>query len=235
MTRMGWHEIWTRAIRANQDLALGRSKGKRKFEKLLEDYPHDVMIYYERGEAFEYLGEFDSAQRDYRIAEECFPLNRWKDLAHEGLDRVCNRNPLSSLPMDTLGSISHRIHSVPRIPHFVRVDALLGLARFYSHPYLSAAMSRIALERLVVELLERRNVEYSEERETLCHWINLLYANSVISKTARDDMHCVRDLGNKGIHVRDIERAYDCNFFKPSLLAFVAVLESIDTRFLMSL
>ena len=67
--------IWMQAIRASQELALDKRKGESVFIQLLHTNPKDGMIYYERGEAYEYLGEYSLAESDYTAASEFFFQN----------------------------------------------------------------------------------------------------------------------------------------------------------------
>src|SRR5688572_12300748 len=90
-------QYWIDAIKANGDMALNPRKGKRAFESLIaETGGEDGMIFYERGEAHEYLQELDNALEDYDKAEAKMPLSSWKEVARIGQLRIKGKkqNPL---------------------------------------------------------------------------------------------------------------------------------------------
>ena len=133
----GWHKTWEKAIRANSWLALGLPGGEDSFTKLLKVHGKDGIVYYERGQAYEFLGKRSLAEPDYDQAREHFPLAHWKDVAREALDRIGCKEAI--VPSKTKGisfeTISHRIHAVPEIPHLARVCALFSAARIDSQPW----------------------------------------------------------------------------------------------------
>jgi tetratricopeptide (TPR) repeat protein len=151
-----FRKVWAEAIAANQELALNRSRGEAQFQHLLEKCPDDGMVYYERGEAYEYLKDFEKAESDYRIAESLFPLKHWKAIAREGLARVQyqKQSPAGQPrpPKDTQTAIIHRIHTVPQLPHEMRVDAL------------SAGMAKVACGRSESQVRARHNAVCADAR-----------------------------------------------------------------------
>jgi tetratricopeptide (TPR) repeat protein len=220
-----WRKIWTEAISANHELCLNRSKGESAFRRLLEAHPDDGMIYYERAEAYEYLNELDAAEADYKTAEKYFPVMHWKTVAREGIARIQLKKQAakaaSTLPNDTQWGIFHRVHAVPQIPHEIRVDALSAIARFDSEPHIAAAQLRLCLEQLVVALLEKIHVDYSDAG-TLEKRIALLDSLEVIPSPIVLQMDRLRDLGNKGIHAEKRKRPVN---FSPCMSAFADIVE----------
>jgi len=147
ITMSQFRKVWADAILANQQLAFNRSKGEVAFKHLFEVYPNDGMVYYERGEAYEYLKVLDRAESDYRTAEGLFPLKHWKAIAREGLARIQHfRQPSSGQskpPDDTQAALIHRLHSVPQLAHDIRVDAFSAIQKFDSEPHFAAAQLRV--------------------------------------------------------------------------------------------
>ncbi len=67
-------------------------EGKIKFESLLAEYPTDGMVYFKRGEAYEYHGAIQKAESDYQQAYKLFPMTEWKNRASERISRVQKRD-----------------------------------------------------------------------------------------------------------------------------------------------
>jgi len=226
-----FRDIWAKAILASQELALNRAKGEAAFGKLLETYPNDGMVYYEWGEAYEYLKLFDLAESSYKAAEEFFPIPHWKAVAREGLARVRHKkqSPRAELSKENLWTIFHRIHAVPQIPHKVRVDALSAIARFDSEPHVTAAQLRSCLEELVITLLDKAHISYADAK-TLESRIALLESLGIVSPSVATRMDKVRDLGNKGTHPE--KRRKHVNF-RPIISDFADVIEAIGASRIM--
>lgn len=202
-----WRDIWARAIEANQQFAANRLKGEGEFKKLLQTYPNDGMIHYSRGEAYEYIKSFDLALADYEKAEGLFPIPHWKEVARIATDRVNHKK--SGLPAPAqpiIWSTFHRVYAAPHIPHRIRVDALSAIARFDSEPHLSAAQLRSCLEELVIYLLDKASVNYSDKK-WLEERIALLETLGLVTPTIATLMDKVRDLGNKGVLPKSEEKA----------------------------
>lgn len=220
-----FRKVWADAIAANQELALNRSNGEKTFQHLLEMYPSDGMVLYERGEAYEYLNELDKAEFDYQSAESLFPLKHWQVIAHEGLVRVQakKQNPASrsELSKDSPSAIIHRIHTVPQLPHDIRVDAFSAIQKFASEPHFAAGQLRACLEQLIVSILDKRYIDYSDKRG-LEQQLSLLKSLSLIPLEIANKMDIVRDLGNRGLHKRKTKRPVD---FSPSMIAFAEIVE----------
>lgn len=67
-------------------------EGKIKFESFLAEYPTDGMVYFKRGEAYEYHGEIQKAKSDYQQAYKLFTQTKWKNIALERISRVQKLN-----------------------------------------------------------------------------------------------------------------------------------------------
>ncbi len=83
-----WREIMTKAEEAKSIMIKNPEEGKIKFESLLAEYPTDGMVYFKRGEAYEYHDELQKAKSDYQQAYKLFPMAEWKNKALEGISRV---------------------------------------------------------------------------------------------------------------------------------------------------
>lgn len=71
-------KVWYKAVEANQIYQSDQKEGEEKFEELLEKYPDDGMVYYEKAEAYETMGLLNIAKKNYSKAYENFPLPHWK-------------------------------------------------------------------------------------------------------------------------------------------------------------
>ena len=83
-----WGPIMKDAEEAKSIMIGDIEEGEIKFESLLAEYPTDGMVYFKRGEAYEYHGEIQKAKSDYQKAYKLFPLTKWKNIALEGISRV---------------------------------------------------------------------------------------------------------------------------------------------------
>jgi len=85
-----WRNIWHDAVDANSEMMNDTDSGLIEFYQLLKDHPDDGMIYYERAEAYEYLGQKTEALKDYQIAKDKLPRAKWNKLAEFGICRLNN-------------------------------------------------------------------------------------------------------------------------------------------------
>ena len=83
-----WAQITQYAVDANKMMVANRESGEERFATLIKNHPNDGMIYYQRGLAYEILGEFDLAKSDFEKAEKLFPKQEYKGKAQDGLGRV---------------------------------------------------------------------------------------------------------------------------------------------------
>ena len=202
-----FREIWREAIGSGQEMMLKPQSAKQRFDQLLSKHGQDGMIFYERGEAAEYLGDVKSAERDYSKAVRLLPLEHWRVVARRSLARVrheldpTNPGPGKDLQWDAF----HDVHGVPRAPDKVRVRALSALARIDSEVDSALMDLRSCLEEVVVDQL--RSVSRRDWPKTLEEKIELLKSHEIAPSDIVKDMHQVRQIGNKGAHTdRTIER-----------------------------
>lgn len=83
---------WRRITRDAEDARLlmmrDREAGERAFLDLLSRHPKDGMVPFKRGEAYEYLGEYALAIRDYERAAERFPRPAYRLEAQHAIART---------------------------------------------------------------------------------------------------------------------------------------------------
>lgn len=60
-----WGPIMAEAEEAKSIMIRNLEEGEIKFKSLLAEYPTDGMVYFKRGEAYEYHGEIKKAKSDY--------------------------------------------------------------------------------------------------------------------------------------------------------------------------
>ena len=87
-----WREIMAEAEEAKSIMIRNLEEGEIKFKSLLAEYPTDGMVYFKRGEAYEYHGEIKKAKSDYQQAHELFPMPEWQNRASEGISKVQKRD-----------------------------------------------------------------------------------------------------------------------------------------------
>jgi len=224
-----WRDIWAESIKANKHLIIQTSEGEKEFLKLIMQHPNDGMIFYSRGEAYEYLVQYEKARLDYESAFGYFPVPHWKRIAHEAIDRV-RKNGVPGekcIPVKNLADFLHRIYSLPKIPVQVSIDSLSAIERFDSEPHLSSGLLRICLEELINEILLR----YSGAEmvnSSLIEKIDYLRVNQITPSSIISKMNNVKRIGNKGIHPGDSKSP---DLFTPALEDYSLVLEWANRLF----
>jgi tetratricopeptide (TPR) repeat protein len=95
-------------------MALEPGLGEQAFAELLRRYPDDGIVFYERGEAFEYSEDLQRAREDYERAEELLPLPHWKTIARMAIQRVTVPESFKTAPPQWLAF--HDVHETPEAP-----------------------------------------------------------------------------------------------------------------------
>lgn len=213
--------IWMQAISANQELALDQREGEAAFLQLLQANPKDGMIYYERGEAYEYRKDYSLAELDYKMASELLFAEHWREVARQALARIRSKQHSGVVQQtpDMKWQLFHVIHTLPYLDHEIRADAISAMIRLNSEPHSTALMLRTCLESLVLTLLDANGIVYSDE-DDLANLITLLERRRVVSSSIRQQMDEIRRLGNKAAHPRKRRRFRS---FTPSATAFIQV------------
>jgi tetratricopeptide (TPR) repeat protein len=85
---MGWLDVTNHAEKARLRMLRNLDDGEREFSWLLKLHPLDGMIYYQRALAYESLGHYEAARRDFEKAHLYFVRHQWQEAALKGLERV---------------------------------------------------------------------------------------------------------------------------------------------------
>jgi hypothetical protein len=170
--------------------------GEHAFDELLSKHPEDGMVFYERGEAFEYLGDLQRARQDYERAEQLILMPQWKAVVRRALQRVTIPESFKTAPAQWIAS--HAVHLVPEAPHKLRVMALSALARIDSEQSAVGDL-RTCLEEMVDDLCRTFAPEIPP-REELEVQIRMLRGLRVAPEDVVDAMDLLRRIGNKGVH-----------------------------------
>ncbi len=196
-----WRTIWRKAISANALLALNDPEGEAEFRRLLEKYNNDPMVYYERGEAYEYLKAFDLAESDYTFAAEHLIEPQWRKVAQDALASVRYQKEASrASPPPTQSDRRkrvHLLHELPQLPHEVRADAISAAARLDSEPRLAAIEFRSCLEQLLWVVVDQR-WENPDRSWGLDMLVKLL--KGTIPNDTYPNATTVQQLGNEATH-----------------------------------
>lgn len=154
IVKIGYREIWYSSLKSNQIMVRNKDISASAFSDLMEKYPNDGMIFYERAEAFECLGELDKSKNDYEQALFYFPNPKWKKVAYEGLKRIQQSQGFlkRSGELDRKWEFFHKVNSFVYIPHETRIFVLSALERYHEEKRLAIGELRICLEILVSKL-----------------------------------------------------------------------------------
>jgi hypothetical protein len=91
-----WRVLMDQAKTAKRTMLGNRPAGEREFDRLLAEFPNDGMVYFQRGEALEALGEKGLAAADFCKAEGLFPMASWKTSARQAAARTRGNPPSPS-------------------------------------------------------------------------------------------------------------------------------------------
>lgn len=99
-------EVTRQAHSAARTLLANRLEGERAFQRLLQHYPNDGMVYFQRANAFERIGAIDEAVDDYNRAIGLLKYRGWIDQAQRGLDRLFQKKQARDTSLPTVSLIS---------------------------------------------------------------------------------------------------------------------------------
>jgi hypothetical protein len=202
-----WRWVWKIALHANDTLQKDRKKGEQLFSKLHTTYPNDGMVYYEQGEAFELLNEFELAKEGFLSAEKLFPVKHWKRVAHAGIDRVnmkisCNNYENSEFQWE----IFHKIHTFKNLDLITKIDSLVAITLIDSEPHETALLFRCCLESIILTFLtDFDNVDKDIGLYEMINDLRNLFRrkNQQIPEEILGAMDKVRKIGNIAAHPRN--------------------------------
>lgn len=181
--------IWNDAKKAKSILIDDRTRGEREFDVLLSDHPRDGMIYFQRAEAYEAIGDLDLALSDFRAAEQLIfntKKVKWKEVARERAKRVADaeeqviKRVLDTVPHDLMKGIQQALDM-----KFEPQGSLLGCCT--------------ALEAIVENLAIAGKLEFRGS-QILAEKIKMLRDAGVIENATASHMHTIRVLRNGAAH-----------------------------------
>lgn len=87
-----WNEIMAKSVAAKRLMSDNRASGEAAFEALARDFPESGMVHFQRGVAYEVLGDTPRAFTSYSKAECLFDVMTWRSRATTGRVR-CSERP----------------------------------------------------------------------------------------------------------------------------------------------
>lgn len=228
-----WREIWKESVAANRIMAENEEDGLIAFHKLFQDYGDDGMIHYAKGQSYEYRKNRQKALEEYSKAKDLFPVEHWKEVAENTIQRV-QKNKTTEAFFDEndfsqlLWLAFQKIWEYVRLDDFARYVALSALARGSSEWPLTLIDFRT-----VMEILIKNNypeiVEYVKSQNNdeflLYKSIEELKKQQEIHKNICVAMHQIRKAGNNAVHKMEIS---DYDKFE-NIQAFLQVLDFFST------
>lgn len=83
-----WREIMTSAQETKEQLIKERALGEKAFDELLKRFPCEGMVYFKRGEAWDFTDQPELALCDYKRAVRLFRMENWRKRAKAAIERV---------------------------------------------------------------------------------------------------------------------------------------------------
>lgn len=194
-----FREIWKKSIYYNQQMVLKEDqKGNTVFKDLINEFPDDGMVYFERGIAFETMGKYGLAKLDYEKAKELFPVPHWKKNADFYIERttlkksnfnyVINKTDFNKYKLDILFTL----HTYVFIPNKLRYLAISSVSRIDSEPEMAIIVFRTCIESALKEFENTPNNNTSNHLETLI--------TNLIPRELFQDFDNIRRQGNNAVH-----------------------------------
>jgi hypothetical protein len=194
-----WRAIKKEAEQAKGLLVADRSAGEQQFEALISRHPGDGMLYLQRAQALEAVGDRVAAASDYSKALVMLPMAAWQKTAREGLARCSPNVPPKTQTASASGDWDDAL--LEQLPDALQRrlwrDALAN-----DDPRAQVTLIRGALEKTLGHLLAVRDgvsptgvksVDLFDQTRTL---ENL----KVIGPETVAHLHTVRVLGNVAAH-----------------------------------
>jgi hypothetical protein len=95
--RMNDSDVTREANDAARTMRGDRGRGELQFQQLLRRFPNDGMVYLQRAQAFEALGDFEASAADYDRAAGLLKYPSWIQKARDGASRVRQRQEAGSV------------------------------------------------------------------------------------------------------------------------------------------
>lgn len=204
-----WRDIWKKSIKANRLYSIDLEKGYNAFSELQDEYEKDKqdgMIHYAIAEAYEYRHENDKALEKYKLAKDLFPVEHWKEVAQQTIDRVSQNKTAEDFYdkndfKDLLWYTYQKVYEYVYLDDFVRYVCLSAISRADSEWPLSLVDFRSVLELQIKSTFHEIVQKYIDEQNySLANIIKELKTRKLISGEIANAMHKIRKAGNAATH-----------------------------------
>ena len=255
-----WRDIWRYGVIANRFYSEDIQKGEEAFAKLIEVYDKqnkkDGMIRYIMAEAYElkYYRTKDNQYKEkaleyYKYAKELFPVDHWKTVAQDSVNRLSPDIPLTpkqyykidftknekneTIPSDDteftdlLWYVFQEVYRFVHISDFARYVCLSALSRGSSEWPLSLVDFRTVLELEIKQCFPKIIDSFDDtNRYSLFKTINILSYQRKINYKTKCAFNEIRIAGNIAAH-----NLYTNNTFnKTNVLRFHEILQYFDSH-----
>lgn len=214
-----WREIWKESLFANSKYFFNRTEGEKEFNDLFKKYGSDEgMIHYAYGEALLSKNEFEKANEEFIKAENFFPVQHWKEVAQNTIERVKKQEtPERFYNLNNFNEylwfIFQKIYEFVYLDDFVRYVCLSAISRASSEWPLSLIDFRTILELQVNELLPRSNNDTWYNKELKSDIDNLYYSGIITDSDIIKAMHWIRKNGNEATHnISRVKKISELNY-----------------------
>ena len=204
-----WRDIWKKSLKANRLYSLDETKGNEYLAVMQAEYEKekkDGMIHYAIAEAYEYRHENDKALAEYKLARDLFPVEHWKQVAQQTIDRVENNQTADNFFdknefKDLLWYTYQKVYEYVYLDDFVRYVCLSAISRADSEWPLSLVDFRSVLELQIKATFKDIVQKYIDEKNySLANVIRELKAKKLITGEQAFAMHQIRISGNAATH-----------------------------------
>jgi len=220
-TIRNWKLIMEMAAEARQLMIVNREEGEIKFEELLSKYPDDGMIFFQKASAFEALGGYDQAKKNYEIAKTLFPLDRWQWEAQEAINQMEKH-----LFKGILSDAKNRVQNIDNINPKIKERVLSAIELTEKQPKITGIGLRETLEIIVTGLLIKHQLEiFNLDRN-----IEVIKIKEIAPSIIINHMHTVRIIGNRAAHSESLEPPLKPTDIYPSIYSLLAILEWVNTH-----
>lgn len=204
-----WRDIWKKSLKANRLYSLDDSEGNYYLAELSRKYEQekkDGMIHYALAEALEFRNEKEKALKEYKLAKDLFPVEHWKEVAQQTIERVSlnktaeeffDKNDFKTLLWYTYQKVYEYVY----LDDFVRYVCLSAISRADSEWSLSLVDFRSVLELQIKTTFHDIVQKYIDAKNySLENIIKELQSSKLISGSIATAMHKIRKSGNAATH-----------------------------------
>ncbi len=204
-----WRDIWKKSIKANRLYSLDENEGNEYLATLSRKYENekkDGMIHYAIAEAYEFRHEKNKALAEYKLAKDLFPVEHWKNVAQQTIDRlIANKNADEffdkNIFHELLWYTFQKVYEYVYLDDFVRYVCLSAISRADSEWPLSLVDFRSVLELQIKATFPKHVKSFIDKKDfSLEKIINQLQKEKLISSQLASAMHKIRISGNAATH-----------------------------------